>query len=135
MTPPAPRGLLDTSVFIAVESGRPLDTTALPEQNLISPITIAELQAGVLAATDLDIRAQRLATLESIADVQVLDITADVAAQWARFRVHLAASGRRINVNDLWIAATAAAHELPVVTQDDDFAPLDGVAGLTVIHV
>lgn len=134
MAPP-PRGLLDTSVFIATESGRPLDTAALPEQNLISPITIAELQAGVLAATDVDVRARRLATLESIADVQVLDITADVAAQWARLRVHLATSGRRINVNDLWIAATAAAHGLPIVTQDDDFAPLQGVAGLSVIHV
>ena len=34
-----------------------------------------------------------------------------------------------------WIAATAAAHEIPVLTQDGDFDALNGVAGLTVIPV
>lgn len=135
MTSPAPKGLLDTSVFIAVESGRPLDDALLPELSVISPVTIAELRAGVLVATDVDVRARRLATLEATADIEVLAIDADVAAEWARLRVHLAETGRRVNVNDLWIAATAAAHGLPVVTQDDDFAPLHGVQGLDVIRV
>ena len=90
-------------------------------------MTIAELQAGVLAATDVDARARRLATLESIADIEVLVIDASVAGEWARLRVHLAQTGRRVNVNDLWIAATAAAHRLPIVTQNDDFGPVDGV--------
>ena len=78
------RGLLDTSVFIAAESARPLDVTGLPDQGVVCPITIAELHAGVLAADDIDVRARRLATLESIADVEVLPIDADVAAEWAR---------------------------------------------------
>jgi len=60
---------------------------------------------------------------------------AAVAATWARLRVHLADAGRRINVDDLWVAATAATHGLPVVTQDDDFAPLEGVAGTRVVKV
>jgi predicted nucleic acid-binding protein len=50
-------------------------------------------------------------------------------------RVHLAETGRRLNVNDLWIAATALAHGIPVITQDDDFEPIDGAAGLSVIRV
>jgi hypothetical protein len=131
----AKRGLLDTSVFIALESARPLDQSRLPQESVVCAITIAEVQAGVLAATDVDARARRLATLESIADVEVLVIDADVAAEWARLRVHLALGGRRVNVNDLWIAATAAANGLPVVTQDDDFDPLEGVAGLEIIRV
>ena len=129
------RGLLDTSVFIALESGRPIDAARLPEQGVICPVTIAELQAGVLIAADVDVRARRLATLESTADIEVVDIDADVAAEWARLRVHLAQSGRRVNVNDLWIAATAAANGLPVITQDDDFDPLRGATGLDVIRV
>lgn len=98
-------------------------------------MTIAELQAGVLVSADVDVRARRLATLESTTDIEVLPIDGAVAAEWARLRVLLAQTGRRVNVNDLWIAATAVAHGLPVVTQDDDFTPLDGAGGITVIRV
>lgn len=135
MTPATARGLLDTSVFIALESGRPVPAERLPDHSLICPVTIAELQAGVLITADIDTRARRLATLESTADIEVLAIDAKVAAEWARLRVLLAESGRRVNVNDLWIAATAAANGLPVVTQDGDFDPLQDAMGLEVIRV
>ena len=133
--PPAAMGLLDTSVFIALETERPVNYKMLPDQNVICPVTIAELQAGVLIAAESEVRARRLATLESIADIEVLAIDSRVAAEWARLRVHLSEIGRRVNVNDLWIAATAAANELPVVTQDDDYGPLAGAKGVEVIRV
>ncbi len=132
---PTTMGLLDTSVFIAAESGRAMNTEMMPAHNVICAVTIAELQAGVLVAADVDVRARRLATLDSTADIEVLDIDVRVAAEWARLRVHLAETGRRVNVNDLWIAATATANGLSVVTQDNDFAPLRGVGGLEVIRV
>lgn len=134
MTPAVARGLLDTSIFIASESGRQLDQASLPDEGAISPITVAELHVGVLAAQDVDTRARRLATLEAVADVQTLPIDSSVAAAWALLRVHLAESRRRLNVNDLWIAATALAHDLPVVTQDDDFDSIEGVGGLMVLR-
>jgi predicted nucleic acid-binding protein len=129
------RGLLDTSVFIARETGRPLDDSLLPEESAISAVTVAELQAGVLAASNIDVRARRLATLEALSDVEVLVVDERVAGSWALLRVHLAESGRRLNVNDLWIAATAIAHRIPVVTQDEDFDPVEGVGGLQVSRV
>ena len=130
MSGQATRGLLDTSVFVAREVERPFDEKLLPEQLAISPVTVAELHVGVLATMDLDIRARRLATLESLADIEVLVVDEAVAASWALLRVHLATAERRLNVNDLWIAATALAHRIPVVTQDDDFGPVEGVGGL-----
>lgn len=129
------RGLLDTSVFIARESGRPLDEDLLPEELAVSVITVAELHAGVLAAADLTTRARRLATVESIADIRALNVDAAAARAWAQMRVHLAHAGGRVRINDLWIAAVATANALPVVTQDDDFQPVQGVAGLVVIKV
>lgn len=131
----APRGLLDTSVFIALETDRQIRSDDLPDESVICPVTIAELQAGVLSAADVDTRARRLATLDSTSDIEVLAIDAEVAAHWARLRVRLAESGRRINVNDLWIAATAAAHGIPVVTQHNDFDPLEGAEGINVIRI
>ncbi|WP_277213826.1 type II toxin-antitoxin system VapC family toxin [Isoptericola croceus] len=135
MTAPRPRGLLDTSVFIASESGRALDSAALPDESFVSVITRAELQAGVLAAKDSETRARRLATLDSIAHLELLPVDATAASQWARLRVRLAEAGRRINVNDLWIASIALANDLAVVTQDDDFTPLTELDALSVISV
>ena len=91
--------------------------------------------AGVLAASTSDTRAQRLATLESVADMEMLPVDEEAARMWARLRIHLAETGRRVRINDLWIAAIAASRTLPVITQDDDFAALDGAGGLTVIKV
>jgi predicted nucleic acid-binding protein len=129
------RGLLDTSVFIAGKTGRALDGSGLPQESAISAVTIAELQVGVLAAPNTGVRARRMATLGAISDIEVLVIDEAVAANWALLRVHLAESGRRLNVNDVWIAATALAHEIPVVTQDHDFDMIEGVAGLRLQRV
>lgn len=126
-------GLLDTTVFIAAESGRGLRAEVLPERAAISIVTRAELRAGVLAAEDIATRDRRLATLEAVSRIAVLPIDHGVDRAWAQMRAYLAASGRNVNANDAWIAATAAAHEIPVVTQDADFDALNGVAGLTVI--
>lgn len=127
------RGVLDTSVFISGETGRALDLELLPEASAVSVVTLAELTAGVLAAKDTATRAVRLATLDRLGVMELLAINEDAAAAWARFRLHLAETRRRLNVNDVWIAATAVAHGIPLVTQDRDFDALDGVLGLTVI--
>jgi len=128
-------GLLDTSIFIASETGRPLAVEKIPDEVATTVITLTELTAGVLAAQTADIRAQRLATLDAVGDMTALPVDEDAARMWARMRIHLAEAKRKVGVNDLWIAAIAASRELPVVTQDGDFDPLDGVAGLTVIRV
>jgi predicted nucleic acid-binding protein len=128
------RGLLDTSIFIANESGRPLREDLLPDESAVSVVTLAELQAGVLAASDTQVRARRLATVDALADIAVLPVDESVALAWARLRVYLAETSQRVNVNDLWIAATAISRDLPVVTQDSDFDPLQGV-GVTVSRV
>ncbi len=130
-----PRGLLDTSVLIASESGRALDTGLLPDEALVSVITIAELHAGVLAARDTQTRARRLATVESLANHEPLVVDSGAARAWASLRVRLAESGRRVNMNDLWIAAIAVANDLPVVTQDADYDPLESIGGPTVIRI
>jgi len=129
------RGLLDTSVLIAEESGRALDVAALPDEVLLSVVTVAELHAGVLAARDTATRATRLATLNSVSSLQPLVLDGAAAQQWAALRVRLAEEGRRAKVNDVWIAAIAAANDLPVVTQDDDFDAIEAVGGPRVIRV
>lgn len=122
-------------MLIALESGRPVLSASLPARYAVAAITVGELHAGVLVAQDADSRSRRLATLSGLSDVQILPVDESVAAEWGRLRVHLLEVGRRLNVNDVWIASTAIAHGLTLVTQDDDFDALDGVRGLTVVRV
>jgi predicted nucleic acid-binding protein len=128
------RGLLDTSVFIARE-GRGLDPGLLPDELAVSVITYAELRAGVLAATDVAARSRRLTTLQLVTEMSPLPIDSAVADHWAQLRVRLAESRRRVTVHDTWIAATALAHSVPVVSQDADFAVLVEISDLRVISV
>lgn len=124
--------MADTSVFIASESGRPLRTDLLPDELAVSVITVGELRAGVLAAEDVDTRAQRLETYVAALRLDPLPIDAAVAEAWAHLRVLLRDNVKRMPVNDSWIAATAMALAVPVVTQDDDYVDVPGLAVLRV---
>ncbi len=119
------RALADTSIFIADETGRPLVAAALPDELAVSVITIGELRAGVLAATDVSTRDRRLRTLTAALELDPVPIDTAVADRWATLRVLLRDRGLRMGVNDSWIAATALALGVPVLTQDDGFPALD----------
>lgn len=124
-------GLADTSVFVAVEQGRTL-SGAPPQSIAVSVVTVGELRLGVLAASDGQTRARRLETLSRAEALEPLPVDRGVAHAWAALRLALRDGGRRMPLNDSWIAATAIANRVPVVSQDDDY---DGVPGLEVIRV
>ena len=126
------RGIADTTVFIAREAARPLNEDALPDELGVSVITIGELRAGVLAAADVEIRDRRLATLTSALALEPTPVDGAVADAWATLRIALRDTGQRMPINDSWIAATALALNVAVVTQDDDYVD---IPGLTVVQV
>ena len=122
-------GLADTSLFIAQEQDRRIAGVP-PERVAVSVVTVGELWLGVLVAEGAAL-AQRLQTLRRAEALDPLPITGDVVQQWAALRLSLRDAGRRMPLNDSWIAATAIAEGIPVVSQDDDY---DGVPGLSVIR-
>lgn len=126
------RGIADTTVFIARETARPLNQDALPDELGVSVITIGELRAGVLAAPDVATRDRRLAALTAALALEPTPVDGAVADAWATLRIALRDTGQRMPINDSWIAATALALNVAVVTQDDDYV---NVPGLTVISV
>jgi len=123
--------LADTSLFVAVEQDRPLSSRP-PKRVAVSVITIGELRLGVLAAESGPIRARRLETLSVAEALDPLPVDAQVAHAWAALRLALRDAGKRMPINDSWIAATAIANGMPVASQDGDY---DDVPGLQVIRV
>ncbi len=127
------RGVLDTSVFIADEQGRPLGIESLPDEGAVSVVTLAELELGVHLAESVAVRAQRLATLRSVqANYAALPVDENVASSFARLVAEARRRGRRPRVQDMWIAATAVTHDAALFTQDADF---DGLESVKVVRV
>lgn len=124
-------GLLDTSVLIARERGRPLGK--LPDRSAISVVTVAELHLGVLIAGSDSLRAQRLRTLASVErafDALPIDVT--VARKFAELVAGAKRARKRPKILDTLIAATALSHDLTVFTQDADFGE---IADVEVVRV
>lgn len=120
------RGLLDTSVFIGQEQER--DLAPLPEEAAISVMTLAELHVGVLLAATPKIRAQRLRTLARVERTfDPLSVDDPVARSFAEIVADARRKRRHPRMVDALIAATAVAHDLPLYSQDRDFALMPGV--------
>ena len=122
------RALLDTSFVISLARGEDIEIADPPEEAAISAITLCGLHHGVLVATEAQ-RPGRLATLVFVErNFATLPVDAEIAPHYGRL---VAASRRRraarLATADALIAATAAAHRLPLITRDRHFARLDGV--------
>jgi tRNA(fMet)-specific endonuclease VapC len=133
VTERVPRGVLDTSALIDLAD---LDPESLPEEALITTITLAELSVGPHVARTARERAARQAHLQQAeADFDPLPFDAASARAFGRVASSLRAAGRKpaARAYDALIAATALAHGLPVFTANP--ADFQGIEGLEVHEV
>lgn len=121
------RALVDTSVLVSRD---PVPSHVVSDGRRVSAVTAGELHAGVLVAAEPAVRAARLARLSAVLGaVPVLALDERTAVRYGELR---AASGRR-PVSDLWIAATALAHGLRLVTRDEPQSRLPLVAAYLLV--
>ena len=120
------RGLVDTNVVIQFAL---LDPAALPEEMVISAVTLAELSAGPHHATNPAERARRTSVLQHAeATFEPLPFDAAAARSFGLVCAAVLAVGRkpRARLAALMIAAVAQAQGLPVYTTNpDDFVGLE----------
>jgi prevent-host-death family protein len=97
-------GLLDTSIFIARDTGRPVGD--LPDRVAVSVVTIGELQLGVLHAQDGSTRARRAETLALARMADPIPISEAVMVRWAQLVADCRAAGihRTVKLTDALIA-------------------------------
>lgn len=129
MTATNAQGILDTSAVIALH--RLESPGQLPDEPLITAVTLAELSVGPLVATDESQRYARQAHLQQAeADFDPLPFDTPAARAFGGVAAALRQSGRKVSARsyDAMIAATALAHGLPIYTcNPDDFAGIDGL--------
>jgi tRNA(fMet)-specific endonuclease VapC len=125
--------LIDTSVLVDSERrGDALEERVGNEQRAISVITVSELLNGVRRADSEPRRLARQAFVEQLlARLEPVPVSAPVARVHAEIWARLEEDGRIIGAHDLWIAATALAHGMALVTANvGDF---ERIPALTVI--
>jgi len=126
------RALADTSVFIGLEAAR-FDVGRFADFEWgISAITLGELRLGVLQAHDPEVASRRLSTYQLAQRFEAISVDEAASEAWALLVSRLRAVGRMVPINDSWIAATAIAHRVPIVTQDSDY---DAMPGVQVIRI
>ena len=127
------RGIIDTNIVVLL--GR-LGTEHLPDEPMITAVTLAELSVGPLVTDDPAERAARQARLQECEAVfDPLPFDAAAARSYGRVAASLRNAGRKPQARafDALIAATALSNSLPVYTcNPKDF---DGIDGLTVNQV
>jgi tRNA(fMet)-specific endonuclease VapC len=131
---PGRRGVLDTSTVILLRSIT--DPAALPEEPLITAVTLAELSVGPLVATNDQDRAARQAHLQQAeADFDPLPFDAAAARAFGQVAASMRRSGRKVAARsyDAMIAATAISNDLAIHTCNP--ADFEGIDGLTVVPV
>lgn len=130
------RGLLDTSTVILL--GRIRDASSLPEEAVISVITLAELSVGPLVARSEHDRAARQAHLQQAeADFDPIPFDAAAARAFGRVAASLRSAGRKpiARAYDALIAATAISNGIPLYTCNPaDFTGIDELDIVAVPH-
>lgn len=125
--------LVDTSVFVAAEQGRPVGTPPAGQAR-VSVATLTELGVGVRRAADEQLRRLRTATQARARRFVAIPYGEPVADRLADLLAAARARGRRAGAMDAIIAATALAHGLTVWTRDRDFDTLAEIASGLRVH-
>jgi tRNA(fMet)-specific endonuclease VapC len=119
--------LLDTNVIIEAfkSNGNIADTLDAFEMVYVSVTVIGELLYGAYKSSNT---AKHLLQVESfISNCTVVNTDAATSNIYGRIKVALYLKGRPIPENDIWIAATALQHDLPLLTTDNHFKEIDEV--------
>lgn len=121
------RILLDTSAVIDLFAGDPgaREIIGGAAEVLVPAVVVGELLFGALRSRRA---AENLAQVRAFRDaVAVLPCDTGTAEHYAGLKARLAASGRPLPENDVWIGALAIQHRAPVLTRDAHFRQMSGV--------
>jgi predicted nucleic acid-binding protein len=130
------RGILDTATVILLP--RVHDPSTLPDEPLITTITLAELSVGPLVATtDAERVARQRHLQQAEADFRPLPFDAAAARAFGQVAADLRRAGRKpaARAYDALIAAIAIADDLPLYTPNTrDFEVISGLNVVPVPH-
>lgn len=119
--------ILDTNAVSAILAGDEslAQVLQVAVRHHVPAIVLGEYRYGLKRSRNERTMNRLLARLEQ--GSTVVHVDGDTAKHYADVRHGLRERGRPIPENDVWIAALAAQHRLPIVSRDHDFDAIDEV--------
>jgi tRNA(fMet)-specific endonuclease VapC len=122
--------LLDTNAYAALKRNHAGLAKLVRESTelVFSTIVLGELLFGFRNGTRFEKNVQELDELLSSARVSVIDVTRVTADRFSRIAASLRKSGTPLPSNDIWIAAHAFESGAELVSFDEHFDAIPGLA-------
>jgi predicted nucleic acid-binding protein len=122
--------VLDTNIYCDFAEGLPdvVDLIAeFGDEIYLPTVVIAELTYGFMKGTRLEQNERKLQEIISKLDIGIIDIDRNVSRKYALIYLHLVTKGRKIPINDVWIAACCMNIGGTLFTRDSHFEEIDFV--------
>lgn len=122
--------VIDTNIYCDFAEGIPqtVDILATMGQQLYMPsIVIGELSYGFLKGRRRITNEQKLDEIIQLLEIEIIDITRSVASKYGLIYLALVEKGRKIPINDVWIAACCMEVGGTLLTRDQHFNHIDQI--------
>jgi len=125
------RLLLDTNIVIAIFAGDAsvMEALEMAQEVFVPIIVLGELYYGAQKSNKVEKNIVRINDFAASCSVPICDT--ETSWSYGEIKNLLAAKGRPIPENDIWISAVAKQYELTLVTRDDHFKEIDNLPILT----
>jgi len=127
--------VLDTNIYSDYAEGLPdvVDFMARFGESLYMPsIVLGELSFGFLKGRRRRFNEQKLDEIIRLLNIEVIDVTKDVARKYGLIYSTLVKKGTKIPINDVWIAACSMEIGGTLLTRDQHFKYVDQIESIVL---
>jgi tRNA(fMet)-specific endonuclease VapC len=127
--------VLDTNIYSDYAEGLPdvVDFMARSGESLYMPsIVLGELSFGFLKGRRRRFNEQKLDEIIRLLNIEIIDVTKDVARRYGLIYSTLVKKGTKIPINDVWIAACCMEVGGTLLTRDQHFKNVDQIESIVL---
>ncbi|MDR3554226.1 MAG: type II toxin-antitoxin system VapC family toxin [Syntrophobacteraceae bacterium] len=126
---------MDTNIYSDFAEGLPevVNILAASDENLFMPsIVLGELSYGFMKGSRRDFNENKLRQIMNQLKMEIITVDEHVARKYAIIYTALVKKGRKIPINDVWIAACCMQAGGTLLTRDKHFELIDHIETVIV---
>jgi tRNA(fMet)-specific endonuclease VapC len=127
--------VLDTNVYCDYAEGLPATVEFVAEfgdEILMPAIVVGELIYGFMKGTRRELNEKKLWTVIRKLEIDIITVNPDVARKYAIIYLSLVNKGRKIPINDVWVAACCMHVGGVLLTRDKHFKAVDHIESIVI---